>query len=242
MAEQNSKPRILILDTYYPSAIRSMPINPAGTYESELKAILHQSFGTADFYSRNLKALGWDAIVVLANHQHLQQLWASEHDCSGDILRAQIEYYEPDVIFLQDLNLNIPLQDAKILAGQISCPWPGDENIRKCDVIFTSFPHYVPRIEALGVKAVYVPLAFDPIVLERCANFRPEVDMTNIPDLDRQILKGIWPPRIHDVVFIGGVGNPGHWRKGMEVLNAVAEAIPTFKWCFAPDRSCAEYE
>ncbi len=38
------------------------------------------------------------------------------------------------------------------------------------------------------------------------------------------------PDRIHDVVFIGGVGAPGHWTSGMRTLHAVAEAIPTFKW------------
>ena len=193
------KRSIIILDTYYPEAIRSMPINPAGTYESELNAILYQSFGTADFYSRNLRTLGWDAEDIITNHDALNSLRKREsQNC--------------DVLFLQDLSIDWwpHVKQFKLIAGQVSCPWPGDDSIRKCDVIFTSFPHYIQRIEALGAKAVYNPLGFDPIVLAR-----------------------VYPPfqeRINDVVFIGGIGNPGHWRRGMETLNLVAERVPSFKW------------
>lgn len=206
------KPRILILDTYYPEAIKSMPINRAATYESNLQSILYQSFGTADFYSRNLRALGWDAQDVIINHRQLNSLRHS--------------WPVPDVLFLQDLNINLKgWATAGLIAGQLSCPWPGDDNVRKCQILFTSFPHYVARIEALGVKAVYNPLAFDPIVLERVKErwswLVPNVDLRKY-EYERE--------RIYDVTFVGGVGNPGHWRKGMEVLNAVADAIPTFKW------------
>ena len=202
------KPRIIILDTYYPEAIRSMPINPAMTYQSNLDAILYQSFGTFDAYSRNLRALGWEAEDCIWNHDQLNNLAGTKH------------FLLPDVLFLQDLSIEIQsfmgTAAPIVIAAQCSCPWPGDDNIRKCDVIFTSFPHYVTRIEALGVKAVYNPLAFDPIVIQR-------VIEQGFP----QIIENERP---FDVTFIGGVGNPGHWRRGMETLNAVAEAIPTFKW------------
>ncbi len=200
--------KILIVDTYYPDFLKSLPFNPAGTYQSELRAVLDQSFGTADFYSRNLEALGWEAIDIIANHEPLQNLWAAEHQSSGDTLAAQIQFYDPDVLFMQDLSVKLLLKPA-ILAGQCSCPFPAENGLYKYDVVFTSFPHYVERFGKIGVRAVYSPLAFDPIVLERA---------------DRK------PERIHDCVFIGGVGAPSHWRYGMQVLNAVAEAIPTFKW------------
>lgn len=193
-------PRILILDTYYSEVIRSMPIDPAKSYESNLAAIMQRSFGTADFYSRNLRALGWDAEDVIVNHDQLNALGAND------------DVEEPDVVFLQDLSIDYAqgsgLFGPKFMAAQLSCPWPSDEAVRRCEVIFTSFPHYVKRIEALGVKAVYNPLAFDPIVLDRIGPLPAE--------------------RIHDVVFIGGLGR--HWQRGQEMLNAVAEAIPTFKW------------
>jgi hypothetical protein len=90
------------------------------------------------------------------------------------------------------------------------------------EILATSFPHYVKRIEAFGVKAVYNPLAFDDVVFER------------LNELHNGLIfdpcSAAYMRRIHDCTFVGGVGAPSHWRYGMEVLNAVAEAIPSFKW------------
>lgn len=246
----DTKPRILVIDTYYPEAIKALPVDPALNYEANLQKILAASFATADFYSRNLRALGWDAVDVIANHGKLQAWWASQYwerfimdreltgnafATTGEILAQQIRHYNPDVMFYQDLSLaqhpgwNVNL-DKRIMAGQLSCPWPGDKIVSCFDVIFTSFPHYVPRIEALGVRAIYNPLAFEPMVLERLSHLRERLDATMLGDNQPQYILGQWPERIHDVVFIGGVGNPSHWRYGMEVLETVAREIPTFKW------------
>jgi len=195
-------PKILIVDSYYPDFLKLWDFNPAATYETELKRLLEFSFGTGDFYSRNLKALGWDTHDVIWNAP-----W-------------NMQFQQPDVLFLQDLSIEFSPTGA-LIAGQLSCPWPGDDAVRRCHVIFTSFPHYIPRIEALGVKAVYNPLAFDPIVLERC-DYAGYIIGHTVMTMEA--------PRIHDCVFIGGVGNPSHWKRGMETLEAVARAIPSFKW------------
>lgn len=208
-------PSILIIDTYYPDFLKSVPLE-SQNYCIERGKLLDRSFGTFDAYSRNLRTCGWFAHDVIANHAALQELWAQEsHWYNGDRLEAQIAFYDPDVIFMQDLSLDVDKRD-RLLAGQCSCPWPGDDNIRRYDVIFTSFPHYVERIQRLGVRAVYNPLAFDPIIGARLS-VDTWKDWSN-------------PDRIHDCVFIGGVGNPSHWRYGMEVLEAVARHITTFKW------------
>lgn len=229
-----TKPRILVIDSYYPDAIKAMPFNPSVDYEQNLQAILAQSFGTFDAYSRNLRALGWDAVDVIANHEFLQRQWIHRKHKYDDWseFAAQVDYYLPDILFLQDLNIKVPVTFGGTVASQCSCPWPGDEKIRKCDVVFTSFPHYVPRIEALGVRAVYNPLAFEPDVFKRC---NPDLwlDVSRASEWQERIV--IRDPyhereRIHDCVFIGGVGNPSHWKYGMEVLETVAREIPTFKW------------
>lgn len=201
--------KLLLIDTYYDRFIRSFPINPAGTYESELRAVLHQSFGTFDAYSRGLSAEGWEVRDVIANHIQLANSWAFENgarDFSKSFVAHQIEDFKPDVIFLQDLSIKLPPTNA-LIAAQCSCPMPS--RLPKLDVVFTSFPHYVERFERMGVKAVYNPLAFDPIVLDRV---------------------GEAGDRVYDCVFVGGVGHPSHWQRGMETLEAVARAIPTFKW------------
>lgn len=231
------KPKILIADTYYPDFLKSLPFDASSAYDVELRKVLDRSFGTADFYSRNLKAMGWDAVDVIANHGPLQQMWDRENGFSvvgfggtGTVL-AQARTRKSDVVFLQDLSYFTPLQlktlrSEFLLAGQCSCPWPGDAQIAGLQLCFTSFPHYVPRIEALGVRAVYVPLAFEPEVLERTNT----VEITGPAADEFKRYAPRFTERPHDVVFIGGVGAPSHWRYGMEVLETVAREIPTFKW------------
>lgn len=221
-------PRILILDTYYPDFLKSFYINPALTYQSQLEGLLYQSFGTFDAVSRHLKALGWDTGEVIGNSDGLQSRWAYEHGVSGldseAIVLEQIKAFEPDIVFLQDLNFFSietmqSLGGGYILAGQLSCPWPGDDRVYTMRCLFSSFPHYIPRIEKLGVKAVFNPLAFDPIVIERA------VDGMVSGRFSRQLRE-----RPYDCVFVGGVGAPSHWKAGMEVLEEVAREVPTFKW------------
>jgi len=220
--------RIVVVDTYYDDFLKTCPIGN-GNYQEELNKVLAMQFATADFYSRNLRAQGHDVIDIIANHEKLQERWAAEHGC-GTLLRPaweQILLHNPDVIFFQDLSI-FPidrlhaLKNSYLLVAQHSCPWAGDDSVSCFDIIMTSFPHYVPRIEALGVKAVYVPLAFEPSVVDYCF---PDV-FPVVPTETIQMDFG----RIHDCVFIGGVGNPSHWKRGMETLETVARDIPTFKW------------
>lgn len=208
--------KILILDTYYPDFLATLRFDESDNYDAALRKVLNQCFGTFDAYSRNLRALGWEAADVIVNCSPLQELWAREHGCTGDVLAAQIENFKPDVIFLQDLSIEIPWPRAKVIAGQCSCPMPATSSIQQCDVLFTSFPHYLAEFEALGVRAVYNPLAFDPIVT---------VGRTS-PPVDREI----------DLAFVGGVGAPSHWAAGMRVLETIAREIPTsFFWGYGYD-------
>jgi hypothetical protein len=196
--------------------LKTLSIDADSTYQVELDKVLKQSFGTADFYSRALKNLGWEAIDIIANEERLQRLWTHEQNGAGNVLLAQIADFKPDVVFFQDLSVcNADtlalLKEKYVLAGQCSCPMPSAKLVCQFDVLFTSFPHYVEQFEALGVRAVYNPLAFDPIV----------VMGRTIQHAGREI----------DVAFVGGVGNPSHWKYGMEVLETVAKEIPTsFFW------------
>lgn len=217
-----SKPRIVIIDTYYPEYLNSI-VPPcegiAWRYDELLRDTLSQSFGTADFYSRNLALHGWDAIDIIANYQMLQQRWAFEnghtHIHPEHTALVQIAHYKPDVVFMQDLSFFSAetlagLAKRYVLAGQCSCPMPKIENIKKFHVLFTSFPHYVERFAELNVTAHYNPLAFEPVVLDRVTNRNPD--------------------RVYDCVFVGGVGTPSHWSYGMSVLESVAREIPQSKF------------
>ncbi len=200
-------PRIIFVDTYYDAFLKTLTLGN-GTYQEELDKVLARQFGTADFYSREFRKLGWEAIDIIANYEQLQGLWASENgDITARILQQQITSYYPDVVFIQDSSLLKQIDFLRwnaIVVAQCSCELPKNVDLSNVDVVFTSFPHYIPKLKALGVNAVYMPLAFHESVLK--------------PPVVRDI----------DVSFVGGIG--WQWKQGLEVLEAVAREIPTFQW------------
>lgn len=199
--------RILIADTYYTEYLGGLKLEREWSYAESLRRVLDLSFGTADFYSRNLALSGWECIDVIYNYEALQDKWAVENGAVGrDVFQAQVDFYQPDVLFFQDLAIPIP-RGKFMVAAQCSCKLPITD-FSRINVIFTSFPHYVALLKNVGVNVVFNPLAFDPIVLDRTSQVT----------------------RNYDCVFVGGVGSPSHWRRGMETLNAVAAAIPNFRW------------
>lgn len=219
-------PKIMIVDTYYPEALSAMYAATPGMaslpYEAQRDALLGRCFGTADFVSRSLRKLGWEAVDYIYNADPLYKAWCNERprfSPDGSIAEsynelAPIAVVKPDVLFVQDLSLFTPhvlqglREHCRVIVGQCSCPWPGDDIFGCYDAIFTSFPHYVERIEACGGHPVFMKLAFE-------ASLAPAEDLF---DHGRDI----------DVSFVGGFGS--HWSAVHTDFQALAEAVPTFKW------------
>jgi len=76
--------RFFIINTYYPDFLHNFYEKHVDIsrrhYADYLQILMDQCFGTADFYSTNLKKLSHDAHVVVANCETLQKSWALEHD------------------------------------------------------------------------------------------------------------------------------------------------------------------
>jgi spore maturation protein CgeB len=195
--------KILIADNYYPAFLAHAlaEMNHADlSYDEMLAGLLAQRFGTADFYSRNLRNLGVDARDIIFNCEPLQRRWAEERGLSArtrpnivrlvtklpvinrwaganddlltNIAVRQIREFRPDVLYLQDLSMFRPSlltslkDDVGLVVGQIASPLPSSDYLKVFDLILTSFPHYVDRLRALGVKSEYFRIGFDPIVLK----------------------------------------------------------------------------
>ena len=138
--------RILILDTYYENFFKEF-------YRKYPKGkIMDQLFGTANFYSKNLKLLGHEAEEIILNDKILQKKWAEEHHgkrlfdwADGihfpftkitfhshwleEILEQQILDYKPDVLYCQNLFTpgteflrKIKKKIKIFVAGQIASP------------------------------------------------------------------------------------------------------------------------
>jgi hypothetical protein len=127
--------RILVLDSYYSAFLDSFyggrPDLSQRSYDEQWRALMDQCFGTADFYSTNLIALGHESTEVVANSAPLQRRWAREQGVELDrpkliwerrarvipwpqrippppwfytVLSAQVRQYRPDVLHIQDMN------------------------------------------------------------------------------------------------------------------------------------------
>lgn len=128
--------RILIIDTYYPAFLQDFfakhPGLAAQPYASQWQALMDECFGTADFYSTNLNALGHEATEVVPNCEPMQRQWAQEnglplpksrprlaltrrrgipwlrrvadHGWHYAVLRAQVRQFRPDVLYVQDMH------------------------------------------------------------------------------------------------------------------------------------------
>jgi len=171
----------------------------AKPYDEQLSLILDECFGTSDFYSANLKELGHEATEIVVNCEPLQRQWAREHGLQLDdklrwtitrkgqlpwlirskqsdwfykVLARQIREYQPDVLYVQDMNMvgeNFVLEMKAycgLIAGQIACPIKQNSNFRVYDYITSSFPHFVDKFRAEGIASDYLKLGFDPRVLE----------------------------------------------------------------------------
>jgi spore maturation protein CgeB len=188
--------RVLVVDTYYRAFWQShyahRPRLAHGRYDAQLSSLIDRRFGTSDAYSHHLVQLGHEAREVVCNCVPLQAAWAREHGIAGvsrmaaglprraqwaarplleRTLLAQIEEFDPDVVYLQDLAALWPpvrrklRKQRRLLVAQIASTAPPDAVLRDCDLVITSFPHWVDRLRARGICSEYVPLAFDERIL-----------------------------------------------------------------------------
>ncbi len=139
--------KIQIVDTYYAAFLaRHYAQNAAlaaQSYDAQLQSLLDACFGTSDFYSRHLNALGCEATDLIVNATELQKTWAVRHGVPlsrlalavphklfrlpllggwlaslpglMEVAVAQIKAARPDVLYCQDLSFFTPeaLRDLK---------------------------------------------------------------------------------------------------------------------------------
>lgn len=215
-------------------------------YEKQKKMLMDFMFGTADFYSKELTKIGYPTKDVIVNNDYLQKSWQNEHKDFGSlnifdktfdmvrgrmhfldgkipprwklgVLRRQIEYYKPDVVFSHNLGyfdpafLNSIKPKIKLLVGQIASPMPPKIFLKPYDLIITSFPHFVKKFKEMGIKSEYVPLCFDKSIIKR------------IPQQERK----------YNVTFVGGISR-AH-KKGLKLLYELAERVGLDVWGYGKE-------
>jgi spore maturation protein CgeB len=141
------------------------------------------------------------------------------------ITLRQIAEFRPDVVFCHNLAF-FPraeldrLRKRHLVVGQIASPLPPDRLVSGFDLVLTSFPHFVPRIRAMGPQSEFFRLGVDPRVIDR----------VRAAGVDPEELDG----RPHAVVFVGGV-NPAVHAQGTRLLEELAARFPVDVWGYGAD-------
>ena len=228
--------KVVVVDTYYGAFLRSHysaePDLADAAYEEQHAALMARLFGTSDFYSRHLRALGHEAVEVVANCLPLQRRWARERGgrkklpgylpervlvpALRRLLVQQIESLKPDIVYVQDLAWVGPAAVALrahtgLLVGQHASTAPAEDVVSSYDLLVSSLPNLVERFRAGGADAEYLPLAFEPAIAERLPGTAAAAD----------------------VVHVGGYG-PIHGERN-DLLERVAARVPIDFWGYAVD-------
>lgn len=172
--------------TVYPEFVRQFLVKNAG-YESLSYAELYERFirshyGWADYYAKNLRALGVEAEDIFVNIEPLQKAWAKEHGVSysrnnwqKEIVLAQVKSFRPDVLFLQDLyyfdsDYRTQLREARgkrtLMLGWQAAPTEDYSVLRDLDVILTCAPHFAEYMRRAGANGVLCLHAFETSILD----------------------------------------------------------------------------
>lgn len=134
--------------------------------------------------------------------------WFSSLPGPVEIAIAQIKAARPDVLYCQDLWFLPPAAMAairpyvKLIVGQCGSRPPALPYLKSYDLLTTSFPHFVSRLQAQGLNAEYFRIAFDDRVLDLLAPSSPDLDFT----------------------FVGGISR--HHGNTLHVLEYLAEHTP----------------
>jgi hypothetical protein len=133
------------------------------------------------------------------------------------VLFAQVRDYRPDVIYVGIMD-TMPAGVAaqlktmtRLLVAQVATALPADLSYRDYDLVVSSIPAQVDSFRAEGSDAEWVPLAFEPSVLDK------------IPLVHRDV----------PVSFVGSFTNRYSDRLG--IVEAVARVAPLRTWTWNVD-------
>jgi len=182
----------LEISTIYPSFIpyfeRKYPECKDLNYKQHYDLLCSEYFGFADNYIFYLNKLGISANNIIVNYEELQSKWAKEHNISANgksLILKQIEYYEPNVVFMHGLDLvdystlnkiKDYIGSIKLLTAFHAAPISELEIQfgREFDIVFTCNRGMYLDFKIKGLCSEFLSHAFEKRVLEQLSNKNKE--------------------------------------------------------------------
>jgi spore maturation protein CgeB len=178
----------------------------AEPYAVQHSTLIGDYFGTSDFWTRNLKELGYEAIDIVANCQPLQNSWAREHavpfeaDWLFRVTTAQIKAFRPDVLIIADYQvfdaqvirqIRTECPSIRLVLGWCGAPFHNDSVFNEWDIILSCVPDLVSRFRKQGHRCFHVNHAFERQILDSLTDGQPAVDFSFIGNV-------VKAPRFHE--------------------------------------------
>lgn len=189
--------RLLKIGVYYPAYLEQFYAGRPGLasrpYAEQHAALMHDSFGSSDFWTRALQGLGYGTCDLVANAEPLQRAWAAEHGFAFDgqdwlfpVTAAQVEAFRPEVLLVADYttvtaafirHLREECPSIRLVLAWCGAPYSDGSVFRECDAVLSCVPELVAHFTENGHVSRHVNHAFDRRVLERLGD-------TNAPAAD----------------------------------------------------------
>lgn len=171
-------------------------------YDEQFAALMYNAMHRSDFYSVELRKLGYATQDIIGDAEPLQKQWARENGVTyaedrwmQDIALAQIERFQPDVLFItawipafsRDFIVEVRhrCRSRVVVIGWMGEAFRPVDFFREHDVILTCSPESITYLQDGGKTARHLHHAFAPQILDRITlPAPPTADVGFVGNLD----------------------------------------------------------
>jgi hypothetical protein len=175
------------LNDYY----RRYPEINRKSYTEQYSHLMSQGHAWSDYFQKHFTKLGIEAFEIVHNAKPLQEAWALENNIKpgSDIVLAQLQKIQPDIIFFQDsISFNTAyykmikaeLPALKLMFGHCCSPFSRDnlEGFKEMNFMLACSPGFAKIFEKNNIPSFEFLHAFEPAVLNELENNPyPETDI-----------------------------------------------------------------
>lgn len=185
--------RLLKIGVYYSVYLEQFyaqrPELAARSYPIQHAALMHDCFGSSNFWTSALANLGYETCDLVANAEPMQKMWAKEKGLSYEesrwlfqILEAQIMAFRPEVLLVADYStltatflrhIRNTCASIRLVLGWCGAPFQDGSIFRECDTVLSCVPELVSAFNRDGHLSHHVNHAFDQRILDRIDRSAP---------------------------------------------------------------------
>ena len=178
--------RLIRITTNYPAYLQQFyarhPELREETYPLQYQQLMADCFGWADFWTHAFGKLSYEVWEPIGNAEPMQKTWAQENGATyqeetwlTDIVTAQVKYFQPDIVFVNDYNtytaeffkhLCQTCPSIKFVMGWCGAPYRDGSVFSVYDLVLSNIPSLVTHFRENGHRCEYMRHAFEPRIID----------------------------------------------------------------------------